>query len=278
MITLQRNDGYLLNLEDLTCITKITGLNFLNNEISTVKKAFGNGDIRVGSRIPSRIINIDCECLIPEVKKKIRRILREFFRQDNTFRLNINDIEIPLFIDCELDLLDIEHIEENEGVIYIKISLFCADPLFKSQNEFGRDIASISEQGGFTMYFGDWNTLGVYNFAQEVFLGNDGDGAVYPTCTIYAEDEVVNFKLKKNGSEYINIIPNLKKGDEVYLDFTQGKMFINGVDRSNEITRDSIFFTIDVNGNNISYVADIGENVVKVFIFYNQVYNGVDEL
>lgn len=178
----------------------------------------------------------------------------------------------------------------SEGNIYkpveIAFTVLCPNPYLQSEDNFGRDIAQVSPRFGFPFMSlleptDGWNKgfiVGVYEFAQEVELKNDGDVASGIKAIIKAQGSVTNPMLKI-GKGFIRIIDTLQQGDTLTLDATTRPptVLLNGDNAMHLVDRESSILNmmVDVGDTTIRYDADDGYQNMSVSVYFNKQYAGV---
>lgn len=283
MLTLVRADGARFVFENTFEETEIDGAGTLIREIYSEAKGIGNGNVKTGSRIPPRSIVISTCSVGADLNGENRRLIDTFVLPEEKYKLIVNYKGTERWIEGELEVMELplEYIREPQQ---FNFNLYCVDPLFRSMDEFGKDIANITPTFGFPImsplpsvkpYSFGGNVVGVYDFTRTVFIANAGDFETFPRIVVQASATVTDFCIRKNEKEYVKIIGNLVKGDVVEIDFGEQSVTKNGVNINRLIDRKSTFFMIDRGGVNVKYEAVQGDNSVKVSIFYNQLYKGV---
>ena len=155
------------------------------------------------------------------------------------------------------------------------------NPYWKSYDDFGKDIASLTPMIAFpylcTFDIGQPNgiTGGIFNFAQTVNIYNDGDVDTRCRAVIKADGDVTNPALFIN-DEYVRIIDNLVKNDIIEIDFTASPPTVrkNGVNFIGHCDRTSAFtgMIIEKGNNVVRFDADNGTSNMSVSIYYNKLY------
>lgn len=276
MIEIEREDGKRFSFGDVFKITSITGLGVLKVENITQKKAYGDGDVLLGVRIPSRVINIFADCVYNDMNTLERQTVNQFFNSNYAYKIHIDYADNPVWIECVLDMVDMP-IDNINRKLTLGLSFYCSDPFFKSKDEFGKNLANVKPSFVFPLVspIGSGFAFGVYEFAKDVFIKNDGNEPTTFKAIIQAEGLVTKFKISKNDREYVLFNQDLKNGDKLIIDFGKGTVVLNDNNAIHKLDRTSTFFTVPVGGTNIKYSAETGDNVVRVFIYYNKLFAGV---
>lgn len=258
-------------------ITAISGIDTAEFEVFTESRAVGDGDIVTGKRIKSREIEFTAIAKNSLLNAILRRAAIAFFNPKHTFKVYVTYQDVTLWINAELQAKSIpsEHIRNQQSV---SISFFCADPYFKSVDEYGKDIASIENLWTFEELddpdFGE--PFDCYNFAKEVDITNDGDVETFCTIVITASSDVVN-PVFYQGDAYIKINDTLHQNDILQIDVANRTIQKNGENIMVKIDRTSDFnsMQLSVGDNKISYDADDGALNMSVRVFFNKLYLGV---
>lgn len=273
MIRVIRSDDKEFEFGKMFKILTLEGAGETSFENISQKKAFGNGDIIIGKRIPSRIINITSDCMSSAINNIARETARLFFNPNYVFKLYINYKGIERWIPCNLDMISLPTNNIHHPQI-LNLAFYCPDPFFRSVDEFGKNIALVTPAFGYPWFSTSSKgfIFGIYNFANKVFIDNDGDVETFCKAIIKMKGTVENFRLLKNDDEFVEVMGTFKKKDEIVMDFINAKITLNGEVINNRMNRRSKFFSIDIGGSDIKYSASVGSNVVEVYIFYNKLY------
>lgn len=166
-------------------------------------------------------------------------------------------------------------------------TFMCLDPYLKSYDNFGKNIAFVTGIAGFPYIsiqddnhpdFVQGFTAGIFNFAQEVLLDNDGDIDTFARCIIETTGNVTNPKLIING-KYVRIIDELIDGDTIEIDFTKKPPTVkkNGENILGKCDRSSAFgdMALVLGTSRVGYDADNGSNLMNVTIYYNKLYAAI---
>lgn len=121
-------------------------------------------------------------------------------------------------------------------------------------------------------------TGGVFNFAQQVKLVNDGDVETYCRAIFKATGDVVNPSLIISGN-YVRVIDVMRAGDVIEMDFTALPPTVkkNGVNYIGHCDRTSAFtdMAINVGDVEVQYSADDGDANLSVSFYYNKLYAAI---
>lgn len=258
-------------------ITKLSGIGIVESEYFTENKAVGDGDIVNGRRMKSRSISFDLVAKNVFMNKVLRKAAISFFNAKYDFNIYVTYQGETKWITGVLDVIDIPSnaLREQQKV---SGEFLCADPFFKSVDEFGADIASTTPLWTFEEIDDpDWGEpFDYYNFGQAIDVSNDGDVETYCRIVIRATGQVTNPKFMHNNA-YIRIIDTMQPNDVVEIDIVNRSVTKNGENILAKIDRTSDFvgMTFEVGDNKVSYDADVGETAMSVTLFYNKLYLGV---
>ena len=279
IIRLVRDDGkeFLINGGDWKIPSDgLSGFGSLDNEISMNSNAFGDGDQFVSERLGSKDRTVKC-CV---AKMKNNAILRSkakaFFTFKHTYKMYVQYMSQNTYW-CEGRLY---MLALSEGNIYkpveLQFTILSENPYWKSYDNFGKNIASVIPMAGFPyMCSSKGIPTGVYSYAKEVVVHNDGDIATSVKAVFRASGDVTNPKLVVN-NKYVRVLTTLVADDKLIIDFTpqivsitkNGVNIIGATDRQSDLTE----MELNVGANVIGYGADNGDNNVDVSIYYNQLY------
>lgn len=285
MILITRSDGRQFQLDTDFRILGLTGFGGISVELLTEKKAFGDGDILLGQRIPTRQIAIDTICTNTNknFKQDLRRLVTSFFNPRYEFTLTIDYLNTKREINAKIS--DVVMPTNN---IYkpITMSLIfeALDPYFKSVDKFGKDIAGLNDLLGFPVFImaerisptiPQGMAFGAYAFDKSVTIVNDGDVETYFTAEITAKDVVKKFKLIQSEQNFVLFNKDLAKGDKLVIDFANSYVELNGANANNHVDKTSVFYTIPQGESIISFDAEEGSTQVVVKLLYQKRYLGV---
>lgn len=286
VIKLTRIEDGEMFLFDEYLITSLKGFGNLTIQIDTEINAFGDGDIVVGRRLPSRTIEIDAVCSKYKRDlggaKQLRERVNTFFDKGFTYELLIDYKGISRKIDCE-----IQECRQSTGNLYepqpLILVMKAFNPYFKSVDDFGENIAELQPTFGFPFIsplerVGKETpagmSFGFFNFDKNVKITNDTNIETFLRAEVTAKDTVENFSLKNGEVEY-KFDKTLKGGDVLEIDFEKGYTSLNGVNADKDVNRHSVYFPIHKGDNLVSFNADSGENTIEVKLWYNKLYSSI---
>ena len=97
----------------------------------------------------------------------------------------------------------------------------------------------------------------------------------YCKAVFTARGEVVNPKLTA-GSGYVRVLATLAAGDVMVVDGRTRSVAINGQNVSAKLDRQSSFdgIVFALGSNTVGFGADVGANLLEVYVYYNKRYMG----
>lgn len=258
-------------------ITQLDGIGIPESEYFTENKAIGDGDIINGRRIKSRTISFSFLAKNVKMNKILRRSAISFFNSKYDFSLYVTYQGETKWIDGVLDAISIPS-DPLRNQQKVSGEFLCVDPLFKSVDTFGYDIAAITPMWTFEEIDDpDWGEpFDSYNFSKSVDITNDGDAEAYCRVVIRATGNVTNPKFI-HGDAYIRIIDTMQSSDVIEIDIVNRRITKNGKNILAKIDRKSNFvdMAFPIGDNVVEYDADVGETKMSVTLFFNKLYMGV---
>ncbi len=273
-----RSDGRTFAIDGVTLgLTDATGLDSANVEVFSQKAALGDGDLVTGQRVGSRSLTFTARARQSALNEVLRRAATSFFTAAQTYAIHVARYGARRFADgCRLEGVDIPT-ESPQKPLVIKLSFLMPEGYFLSVDAFGKNIAGIDARCGYpyAALAGVGRVYGVYAFAQVVYLDNDGDASTYGRAVFVARGEVVNPKLIA-GDGFVRVLTTLREGDTLEVDGRARSVALNGVNISTRLDRRSDFSGIAFapGSNTIGFSADVGANLLEVFVYFNKRYMG----
>lgn len=281
-----RPDGRVYDFGESFVESNIGGAGGLTREIYSEPRGIGHGNIITGSRIPPRELTIEADTMFTDDGTKRAELDAFFCYPEDDHRIEITYKGRTRWITGQIEIFDLP-LDYVGAPQRFELSVICADPLFKSMDYFGKDIAQITGYWGFPIYspiasddpyVTVGNITGIYDFSKQVFLPNDGDFYTFPLVEVIATDNVVDFEIFRSDKEFVRLDgpdSQLKNGDHLVIDFAEEIITRNGININQLINRNSTFFMIDRGGTTIQYKATQGDNSVRVSIYYYKQYKDV---
>lgn len=265
------NDWKLLEAE---------GFGDFENLINVVDQAVGDGGIITSSRIGSKDRTIVAKSLNRHLSDVLRREADSFFNPKLTYKVYLTYMGVTRWAEGMLYKYHLPN-----GNIYrtmtLTVTFLFPNPYLKSYEDFGEDIASITPMIGFpyicNVSSGRPQGIigGIYNFARQVVLNNDGAVETYCRAVFVAKGDVINPSLII-GESYVKVLDTMTAGDVIEMDFTKAPPTVkkNGINIIGKCDRASSFDTMVLNKGEtvIQFDADDGTNLLRVSIYYNKLY------
>ncbi len=284
LIKLLRSDGksFVLGTGAWKILSKgLQGIDFPNFSVYSDKNGVGDGALLSGKRVDDRDIQIKCKSIDPSANQVIRETTISFFSPKYTYKIYITYQGITRWIEGELQGFSCPS-ENIHRPMDLTVKFYCKDPLLKSVDDFGKDIASV--KGGFGFPYIECVTekvipcyASIYSYNHEVNINNDGDAMTYPRVTINFTGSTRNPKIYKDANYYVRILGSFSEGDVVNIDFENCTIRKNGVNWIQYIDRSSTFtqMGLELGDNKIGFAADDGDGNMAVYVYYNKLYLGL---
>nr|DAM26057.1 MAG TPA: tail protein [Caudoviricetes sp.] len=280
-------------------ITKITGLESSDLEISTTDNALVDGSSVDGKRIKKRPIHIEATLRDDCNNETNRQRIIKFFNPKYTGKLTVDYSGTKRNIEYELEGWTFVVARNVFNRLSISVDLICPDPMMKNIDNFGQNMANISKMIAFP-----WrclkkkaivpdphkglclagNITGYRTLSKEVLLPNDGHVPTGLQIQFIAErGPVTNPKITlvrtQNGKSglYMRVKVAMNQGDVLLVDTNTRHQVIelNGVNIYQKIDRMSEPFLLEVGNNYLEYDADENYTNLDVKLFYTPFYLGV---
>lgn len=261
----------------------LDGFGTFENDITTVDNAVGDGGIITSDRIAQKDRTIVAVSRNNALNDVLRHKATAFFNSKFTYKIYITYMGYTRW--CEGKIYKFKM---PNGNIYrsmtMTVTFLCPDPYLKSYEDFGKNIASVLGMCGFpylcsvTAGTPQGITGGIFNFANQVLLENDGDVETLCRAIFIANGAVTNPKLVVNDN-YVRVIDVMTQGDIIEIDFTKNPPTVkkNGENYIGHCDRTSAFddMSLPVGDSAISFTADDGANQLDVSIYYNKLYGAM---
>lgn len=275
----KRSDGKVMTFGDGTfAILAMSGIDEIKPEIFRKKKARGDGDVITGYRLPARDLMVKAEIIDNRLNDAMRTVLNSFFSHSYTYDVYITYTgETRYAKGCRLMRF---YCPAANVYDYIKpqVNMLNPDAYFLSVDEFGKNIAGTGGSFGFPYVnlVGSSTPFGVFLFARNVEIYNDGDAEAYPKAVFTFRGEVTNPYVSMAGS-YVKVVDTFVEGDTLIMNAADKSITKNGANISTKIDKGSRWndLVFQIGDNTISYDAEYGNNLVDVTIYFNKRYVGV---
>ena len=213
----------------------LEGFGEFENDINVVDKAVGDGGIVTSSRISAKDRTIIAKSRNKYLNDVLRREADSFFNPKLTYKVYLTYMGITRWAEGTIYkyYLPNGNIHRN---MTLTVTFLFSNPYLKSYEDFGEDIASITPMIGFPYICNISQgrpigiTGGIYNFARQVVLDNDGTVETYCRAVFVAKGEVTNPALII-GDSYVKVLDKMVEGDVIEMDFTMAPPTVkkNGV-------------------------------------------------
>ena len=279
-------------------ITKVTGLESSELELSTSDNALVDGASVDGKKIKPRPIHIEASFRSNKNNPENRARVIQFFNPKYTGRALITNMGVSRNIEYELEGWTFGASQNMDNKLRILVDLICPDPYMLNVDNFGKNMANISPLFAFPWRVlpvratGKLNyppkarglmlggmTMGYRTLHKEVVLSNDGD---VPTGVqiqfIATRGSVTNPKITNTGTgQFMRVKVVMQQGDILLIDTNDRHQVItlNGVNCYQRIDRQSEPFQLAVGDNYLEYDADGNYTNLDVNLFYTPKYLGV---
>lgn len=279
-------------------ITKVTGLESSELEISTSNNALVDGVSVDGKKIGPRPIHIEAKFKNSRNNPENRAAVIKFFNPKYTGKALITNMGISRNIEYELEgwtFAEQVNLDTRLGVI---IDLICPDPYMLNVDNFGKNMAHYTPQFHFP-----WHSLvkraesvtpypekarglmlggmvtGYRTLRKEVVLANDGDVSTGVQIQFVAKrgaaknPKIISVKT----GQFMRVVCDMQKGDVLLIDTNARHQVIelNGVNYYHHIDRKSEPFELEVGENYLEYDADENYTNLDVNLYYRPKYLGV---
>lgn len=258
----------------------LEGFGSFENDITTVDNAVGDGGIVTSDRIAPKDRTIVAKSVNRHLNDVLRHEANSFFNTKMNYKVYLTYMGLTRWAEGKIYKYNLP-----TGNIYrsltLTVTFLFSNPYLKSYEDFGKDIASITGMIAFpylcsvTQDTPNGITGGVYNFARQVILENDGDVETYCRAVFVAKGVVTNPKLII-GNSYVRVIDVMEEGDTIEIDFVKNPPTVkkNGINIIGKCDRTSSFDTmvIGIGDTEIQFDADDGTNLLQVSIYYNKLY------
>ena len=261
-------------------VLELEGFGSFENDISTVDRAIGDGSIITSDRIAQKDRTIVAKALSRHLNDVLRREVNSFFNAKMVYKVYITYMGITRWGEGKIYKYHLPTGNVHHSLVLTLTFLF-PNPYLRSYEDFGRDIASVTPMIGFPYLCNiapghvQGVTGGIYNFAKEVILENDGDVETYCRAIFVAKGVVTNPSLIIRNN-FVKVLDVMKAGDVIEMDFTKDPPTIkkNGVNCIGKCDRRSGFdaMSLGIGDTAIQYDADDGTNLLQVSIYYNKLY------
>jgi len=279
-------------------ITKVSGLESSELEISTSDNALVDGVSVEGKKIGKRSIHIEAKFRSGRNNPENRAAVIKFFNPKYTGKALVTNMGISRNIEYELEgwtFADQRNLDTRLGII---VDLVCPDPYMLNVDNFGKNMAHYTKQFHFP-----WHSLarraadknqypekarglmlggmitGYRTLRKEVVLANDGDVSTGVQIQFIAKRGTVkNPKITSlQTGKFMRVVCDMAAGDILLVDTNPHHQVIelNGANYYHRIDRRSEPFELEVGDNYLEYDADENYTNLDVNLYYRPKYLGV---
>lgn len=279
-IELYREDNEKFIVDDkLWRVTDLEGFDFVNIEIGSTSKTYGDGAFVTSKRIGNKDRSVKIRLTDRKMNENQRNIVRSFFRPKSKYKLFLTYQNVTKWCEGELYAMSMP-----TGNIYnnleVNFTLLCSEPYLLSVDNHAKNIGEIIPRFGFPFVslVSKGFIFSEYRFDRNVVIRNNGDVQTNLKIELIANGEVKNPIIKKD-DKFIRILDTMKMNDTILIDLEEQptKITKNGLNIFRFVDRESSFIDmpIEIGINTISYDAEMGSQNLDVNVYYYERYTGV---
>lgn len=248
----------------------------------TVAQDYGrNGGSLVGIRLNDKTRTIKICNVDWKNSDTTRMELQKYFIYGQKYKIYVTIGETTRWADGVLYRMAIPEPTDEDYKLNVTMSFKFGDPFLKSEDNFGKNIASLTPMFAFPWLsrmdkqnvYG--TAVGIYNFEREVHLYNDGSYEAYPTIKITFKGIVTNPEIRINDG-FIRVLGTFNSDDEIVIDCSVSPMTVknNGENILGKCDRESEFdnMNLQIGDNTLSFIAYSGSDDMNVFVYYYKPY------
>ena len=248
----------------------------------TVAQDYGrNGGSLVGIRLNDKTRTIKICNVDWKNSNTARMELQKYFIYGQKYKIYVTIGETTRWAEGVLYRMAIPEPTDEDYKLNVTMSFKFGDPFLKSEDNFGKNIASLTPMFAFPWLsrmdkqnvYG--TAVGIYNFEREVHLYNDGSYEAYPTIKITFKGIVTNPEIRINDG-FIRVLGTFNSDDEIVIDCSVSPMTVknNGENILGKCDRESEFdnMNLQIGDNTLSFIAYSGSDDMNVFVYYYKPY------
>ena len=248
----------------------------------TVAQDYGrNGGSLVGIRLNDKTRTIKICNVDWKNSDTTRMELQKYFIYGQKYKIYVTIGETTRWAEGVLYRMAIPEPTDEDYKLNVTMSFTFGDPFLKSEDNFGKNIASLTPMFAFPWLsrmdkqnvYG--TAVGIYNFEREVHLYNDGSYEAYPTIKITFKGIVTNPEIRINEG-FIRVLGTFNSDDEIVIDCSVSPMTVknNGENILGKCDRESEFdnMNLQIGDNTLSFTAYSGSDDMNVFVYYYKPY------
>lgn len=256
----------------------LSGFGLANGQLSYVDNVMGDGGEIKNVRFTRVDRTISTTYMLRDYNANARKTFTKFFTPRTTYKIYLTYMGETRWADGTLYKLQMSENLDDDLLLTATMTFAFANPLWKSVDDFGKDIASVTEKWAFPWLCdisSEGNPVGVFNFDRMINMFNDGDVPSYPKVIILAKGYCENPIFIINDA-YVKINDIMQENDEIELDLgalpptirKNGVNYFGHADKSSEFTK----MYLDLGNNVVSFDADNGSDNIAVTVYYNKMY------
>ncbi len=254
----------------------LSGFGLADGDLTYVDNVMGDGGEIKNVRLTRIDRTVSAVYMLRDLNATARRDFTKFFTPRLTYKVYLTYMGVTRWAEGTLYKLQMSENLDDERLLTATMTFAFANPLWKSVDDFGKDIAAVTEKWGFPWLCTSAGVpVGVYNFDRAVNLFNDGDVVAYPKVIIQAKGYVENPMFFVNTAR-VKINDIMAENDEIEMDLgalpptirKNGINYFGHADKSSEFTK----MYLNLGDNVVSFDADNGSDNLAVTVFYNKMY------
>lgn len=262
----------------------LSGFGSFDKDIEYVDSAISDGGSIVSARLSKKDRTVECAWIDLPTNDIARRSMTKFFAVHDSYKVYVTYAGRTYWREAELyKFKPSEETNIENTLLTVSLTFLFENPLWKSYDDFGKDIASRTASWGLPYCVKNYGALKgfaptVLDFSQKVSLLNDGDVSTPARIVITFSGVVIAPKIVVNDS-MVRMEDSYVSGDILEMDFTQNPPTIkkNGENHLGYADKKSDFDSMQLRrgDNTISYDADNGSNLMSVSVYYNKLYGAI---
>lgn len=269
-------------------IEYIEGIESAEYTVHTSSNATANGSTVTGKKTEERVITLVVSTDDDTNRETLRRELISFFNPNETIKMVLNYCGYKASIECEVTSYKSATELSLWDSYSATITFVCPYPYFADLDNFGKNIAATTPLFAFPLPFLTFNKNKKFKRGQvasfttltdEVVLNNKGHVPTGLEIVFYAKKGAVKNPKITNLStgEFIEVLVDMKMGDEVRINTNEGKknIYLNGKSIFKDKNKMSTFFLLSKGDNKVSYTAEQNRTNLEVRLYYTPKYLGV---
>ena len=256
----------------------LLGIGKADGRLSYVDNVMGDGGEIKNVRLTRIDRTVKAAYVMPYNNAAARRSFMKFFTPRLLYKVYVSYMGQTRWAEGVLYKMQLSETLDDEMLLNATMTFAFANPLWKSVDDFGKDIASVTEKWGFPWLCPintEGNPVGIYNFEKRVHLDNDGDVLTYPKVIILAKGYVENPSIIINGN-FVKVNDILQENDEIVFNLgdlpptvtKNGANFLGHCDKSSQFN----LMYFDVGDNVVEFNAENGSDNMAVTFYYNKMY------